>query len=337
MTRSIQVGFALLCLATTGTGAAARADTAILNISYDSTREFYEDFNAAFARHWQSTAGEAVAIHMSHGASGNQALAVINGLPADVVTLALAYDVDAIAERTNLIPASWQMRLPHNSSPYTSTIVFLVRHGNPKVIRDWDDLARPGIAVVASNPKTPGSARWTYLAAWGYALKKHGSEEKARAFVAALYRNVPFLDSGSRGATWTFALRGIGDVLLAWENEALLALNEFGPDKFEIVVPSVSILAEPPVTVVDGHADRRGTRKVAEAYLAYLYSAEGQGLAAKHYFRPVSPQYASPEDLKRFPMLELFTVDEVFGGWQNAERVHFADGGTFDQIYRPGQ
>lgn len=307
----------------------------ILNVSYDPTREFYEAFNAAFVAHWKDSTGQTVTVQQSHGGAGKQARAVIDGLEADVVTLALAYDIDAMAKQAGLLPENWQQRLPHNSSPYTSTIVFLVRKGNPKGIRDWDDLVKPGISVITPNPKTSGGARWNYLAAWGYALRKYGSEQAARDFVTQLFRNVPVLDSGARGATNTFVQRGIGDVLLAWENEAFLAVEELGPDLFDIVVPSVSILAEPPVTVVDRNVDRHGTRAVAEAYLKYLYSPEGQRLAAKHFYRPARPEHAAPEDLARFPQVELFTIDEVFGGWQQAQPIHFEDGGLFDQIYRP--
>jgi sulfate transport system substrate-binding protein len=315
--------------------AGARAETTILNVSYDPTRELYHDFNVAFAKHWKDTTGEDVVIKQSHGGSGKQARAVIDGLPADVVTLALAYDIDEIAERGKLIAPDWQTRLPDNSAPYTSTIVFLVRKGNPKDIRDWDDLMKERVSVITPNPKTSGGARWNYLAAWGHALHKSGGDEAAaKDFVTKLYKNVPVLDTGARGSTTTFVQRGIGDVLIAWENEAFLAVQEFGSDKFEIVVPKESILAEPPVTVVDKLVDSRGTRKVAEAYLTYLYSPEGQEIAAKHFYRPrnldVAARYAG-----KFPKLELFTVDEVFGGWQKAQRTHFADGGIFDQIFVP--
>ncbi len=312
----------------------ARAETTLLNVSYDPTRELYQAFNAAFAEHWKQETGEDVTIQMSHGGSGKQARAVIDGLQADVVTLALAYDIDVIAERTGWLPKDWQSRLPHNSAPYTSTIVFLVRKGNPKGIKDWGDLIKPDIQVITPNPKTSGGARWNYLAAWGWALGQPGGDaQKAQDFVAALFKHVPVLDTGARGATNTFVQRAIGDVLLAWENEAFLAIEELGPDQFEIVVPSVSILAEPPVTLVDHVADQHGTRKVARAYLEYLYSPTGQRLAAKHYYRPISPDDADPEDLARFPKLELITVDEVFGGWQQAQAKHFADGGVFDKIY----
>ena len=310
----------------------AADEKTLLNVSYDPTRELYQQYNAAFAKYWQAKTGEKVAIKQSHGGSGKQARSVIDGLQADVVTLALASDVDAIHDKAKLLPADWQKRLPHNSSPYTSTIVFLVRKGNPKHVKDWDDLVKPGIAVITPNPKTSGGARWNYLAAWAYALKKTGDEAQAKEFVKKLYRNVPVLDSGARGSTTTFVERGIGDVLLAWENEAFLALRELGPDKFEIVAPSLSILAEPTVAVVDKVADKRKTRAVATAYLEYLYSEQGQEIAAKNYYRPtlesVARKYA-----QQFPKLNLITVDEVFGGWRKAQKTHFADGGSFDQIY----
>jgi sulfate transport system substrate-binding protein len=315
----------------------AKAEIALLNVSYDPTRELYQDFNAAFAKHWQAKAGEKVTIKQSHGGSGKQARAVIDGLEADVVTLALAYDIDAIAERAKLIPKNWQTRLPHNSSPYTSTIVFLVRKGNPKGIKDWDDLVRPGIAVITPNPKTSGGARWNYLAAWGYALQKSGGDEtKARDFVARLYKNVPVLDSGARGSITTFVQRGIGDVIISWENEAFLAVKELGQGRFEIVAPSLSILAEPPVSLVDKVVDKRGTRAVAQAYLEHLYSAEGQEIAARHYYRPRLASVAAKYD-KRFPKVKLFTIDELFGGWQKVQKAHFEDGGVYDQIYQPGR
>ncbi|MBR0565397.1 sulfate ABC transporter substrate-binding protein [Azoarcus sp. L1K30] len=312
----------------------AWAQTTLLNVSYDPTRELYHAYNQAFARHWKETTGEDVVIRQSHGGAGKQARAVIDGLEADIVTLALAYDIDAIAEKTGKIPADWQSRLPHNSAPYTSTIVFLVRKGNPKGIKDWDDLIKPGVEVITPNPKTSGGARWNHLAAWGYALRQSGGDEgKALAFLTQIYKHVPVLDSGARGSTNTFVQRGIGDVLLAWENEAFLSINELGPDKFEIVVPSVSILAEPPVTVVDGITDKRGTTRIASAYLEYLYSPAGQKLAAHHYYRPAKPEFADPKDLARFPKVNTFTIDQVFGGWQKAQKTHFADGGIFDQIY----
>lgn len=316
-------------------GSVLAKDITLLNVSYDPTREFYVEYNKAFASYWKQQTGDDVMVRQSHGGAGKQARAVIDGLEADVVTLALAYDIDEIAERTGHFGKDWQQRLPHNSSPYTSTIVFLVRSGNPKNIKDWDDLVKPGIQVITPNPKTSGGARWNYLAAWGYGLNKYGSEEQAKAFVTELFRHVPVLDSGARGATTTFVQRGIGDVLLAWENEAFLALNELGPGKFDIVVPSLSILAEPPVAVVDKVAQKHGTFEVARAYLEYLYSPVGQRLAAKHYYRPISPEHADPEDIKRFPKLELLTIDRDFGGWQQAQKTHFSDGGTFDQIYQP--
>jgi sulfate transport system substrate-binding protein len=326
-----------------GADGAALPPVTLLNVSYDPTRELYDDFNTVFAQHWQDSTGQVVTIQQSHGGAGSQARAVLDGLEADVVTLALAYDIDQMEER-GLIPQGWQRRLPHNSAPYTSTIVFLVREGNPENIRDWGDLVRDDVEVITPNPKTSGGARWNYLAAWAYALRRAqgsgledaGGEAAAREFVTRLYRNVPVLDSGARGSTNTFVQRGIGDVLLAWENEAFLAVEELGPDEFDVVVPSMSILAEPPVTVVDRYAAQHGTKDVAEAYLRYLYSPIGQRLAAKHYYRPVYPQHAAPEDLARFPELALVTIDEVFGGWQEAQRKHFDDGGLFDQIYRPG-
>jgi sulfate transport system substrate-binding protein len=313
----------------------------LLNVSYDPTREFYSEFNASFREHWRVTTGQDVTIEQSHAGSGKQARAVIDGLAADVVTLALAYDIDVIAERTGRIPLDWQQRLPHNSAPYTSTVVFLVRRGNPKGIHDWSDLIRPGMEVITPNPKTSGGARWNYLAAWGYALRQHaGDAQQARAFVTELYRHVPVLDSGARGATTTFVQRGIGDVLLAWENEAFLAINELGPDRLEVVVPTCSIRAEPPVAVVEGNAREHEVFAVAQAYLEYLYSPAGQRLAAKHYYRPALPQYADPADLQRFPDIEQFQIDEFLGGWQRVQKEHFDDGGVFDQIYdesaRPG-
>ncbi|GAB7026861.1 sulfate ABC transporter substrate-binding protein [Geotalea toluenoxydans] len=312
---------------------AAFAQVNLLNVSYDPTRELYQDFNSAFAKQWKKQTKEDVTFKQSHGGSGKQARAVIDGLDADVVTLALAYDIDEIHDRAKLIPQAWQKRLPNNSSPYTSTIVFLVRKGNPKKIKDWSDLVKPGVAVITPNPKTSGGARWNYLAAWGYALKqKGGNEAKAKEFVTRLFKNVPVLDSGARGSTTTFVQRGLGDVLLAWENEAFLAVNELGKDKFEIVVPSVSILAEPPVTVVDKVVDRKGTRKVAEAYLKYLYTPEGQEIAARHYYRPRDKKVAA-KYAKTFPKVKLFTIDGQFGGWRKAQKAHFADGGVFDQIY----
>jgi sulfate transport system substrate-binding protein len=313
-------------------GSAFAADVTLLNVSYDPTRELYVEFNKAFAAAYQKETGKSVEIKQSHGGSGSQARSVIDGLQADVVTLALAYDIDAIASK-GLIATDWQKRLPLNASPYTSTIVFLVRKGNPKGIRDWDDLIKPGVSVITPNPKTSGGARWNYLAAWGYALKKFGSPDKARQFVGSLYGNVPVLDSGARGSTVTFVERGVGDVLLAWENEAFLAQREFGKDKFEIVSPPLSILAEPPVSVVDKVANSKGTRAVAEAYLKYWYSREGQEIAARNSYRPrdleIAKQYESS-----FAQVELFTIDEVFGGWAKAQQEHFSEGGIFDQIYK---
>lgn len=333
MTLARPLRHALLTIALAATAAAATAkDITLLNVSYDPTREFYQDFNKAFAAHWKARTGDSVVVKTSHGGSGKQARSVIDGLEADVVTLALAYDIDEIAARARLLPPDWQRRLKHNSAPYTSTIVFLVRKGNPKAIKDWDDLAKPGVSVITPNPKTSGGARWNYLAAWGFAQKKYGSDAKAQQFVAQLFGNVPVLDSGARGATTTFVERGIGDVLIAWENEALLALKELGPDKFDIVAPSLSILAEPPVAVVDKVVDRKGTRAVAQAYLEYLYSPQGQDLAGSNYYRPVDPA-AAAKYAKQFPKLSLFTVDEVFGGWAKAQKTHFADGGVFDQVY----
>ncbi len=320
-----------------GIAGGAHAGVTLLNVSYDPTRELYQDFNAAFAKDWQAKKGETVEVKQSHGGSGKQARGVIDGLEADVVTLALAYDIDAIAEKARLLPPDWQKRLPSNSSPYTSTIVFLVRKGNPKGIKDWSDLAKPGISVITPNPKTSGGARWNYLAAWAYALKQPGGDEaKAKEFVARLFKNVPVLDSGARGATTTFVERGIGDVFISWENEALLAVLELGKDKFDIVYPSLSILAEPPVAVVDKVVDKRGTRPVAQAYLEYLYTPEGQDIVAKHYYRPRNAA-AAAKYAAQFPKLNLITIDEVFGGWQKAQKAHFADGGTFDQIYQPGK
>ena len=308
------------------------ADVNLLNVSYDPTRELYQYYNEAFAKYWKAKTGDNVKVQASHGGSGKQARAVIDGLEADVATLALSYDVDQLYEKGRLIPADWQKRLNHNSSPYTSTIVFLVRKGNPKKIKDWDDIIKPGVSVITPNPKTSGGARWNYLAAWAYALKQNNNDEaKAKEFVTKLYKNVPILDSGARGATTTFVERGIGDVLLAWENEAYLAKKELGPDKVEIVVPSLSILAEPPVTVVDKYAKKHGTEKVAQAYLEYLYSEEGQEIAAKNYYRPtldlVAKKYAN-----QFAKVNLIKIDDVFGGWQKAQKTHFNDGGVFDEI-----
>jgi sulfate transport system substrate-binding protein len=318
-------------------GQGAPKPVTLLNVSYDPTRELYADFNKQFASYWKGKTGQDVTVRQSHGGSGKQARSVIDGLEADVVTLALAYDIDQISEKAGLLPANWQTRLPHNSAPYTSTIVLLVRKGNPKKIKDWGDLARPGVSVITPNPKTSGGARWNYLAAWAWALRQPGGNEaSAKAFVGKLYKNVPVLDAGARGSTTTFVERGIGDVLIAWENEALLAIKELGPGKFEVVAPSLSILAEPPVTVVDKVAGKHGTKAVAQAYLEYLYTPEGQEIAAKNFYRPrdagVAAKYAG-----QFPKVSLVTVDEVFGGWKKAHATFFADGALFDQIYQPGQ
>ena len=317
-------------------GTAYAADVTLLNVSYDPTRELYADFNRAFAAAYGKETGKSVEIKQSHGGSGSQARAVIDGLQADVVTLALAYDVDAVAGK-GLIPADWQKRLPQNASPYTSTIVFLVRKGNPKTIRDWNDLVRPGVSVITPNPKTSGGARWNYLAAWAYALRQPGgSETKAREFVAQLYRNVPVLDSGARGSLTTFAERGIGDVFVSWENEALLAVKELGPGRFDVIAPSLSILAEPPVALVDRNADRKGTRATAQAYLEFLYTPEVQEIIARNHYRPTDKVVAA-KYAKEFPDLKMVTIDEAFGGWSKAQAMHFADGGVFDQIYAPGR
>jgi sulfate transport system substrate-binding protein len=322
---------AMLLVALFGVQGLAYGETTILNVSYDPTRELYQEYNAAFAKYWEKKSGEKITVRQSHGGSGKQARSVIDGLEADVLTLALAYDVDAV-EKSGLIKKGWQARLPHNSAPYTSTIVFLVRKGNPQGIKDWDDLVKPGISVITPNPKTSGGARWNYLAAWAFAKKKYGSDAKAKEYIAKLFKNVPVLDTGARGSTNTFVQRNIGDVLLAWENEAYLALKEFGQDKFVIVTPSLSILAEPPVAVVDKVVDKRGTRKVAEEYLKYLYTEEGQTIAAKNFYRPtlksVAKKYA-----KQFGKVKLITVDKEFGGWTKAQKDHFEDKGTFDQIY----
>ncbi len=327
------VAGASLILSATAAGAVD-----LLNVSYDPTREFYKAFNEAFAADWKAKTGEDVAIKQSHGGSGKQARAVIDGLDADVVTLALAYDIDQVAAKTGKIPADWQARLPHNSAPYTSTIVFLVRAGNPKGIQDWGDLAKQGVSVITPNPKTSGGARWNYLAGWAWAAGPNDDEAKAKEYIADLYRNVPVLDTGARGSTTTFAQREIGDVLITWENEAYLVLEEFGADKFEVVTPANSILAEPPVALVDGNVDAKGTRKVAEAYLQFLYGPEGQKLAAKNHYRPVSPELADPADLKQFKDIKLVTIDDpIFGGWKKAQETHFADGGLFDQLYKPTQ
>jgi sulfate transport system substrate-binding protein len=324
----------LAALGLLAAAAPAFADVKLLNVSYDPTREFYQQFNAAFARSWQASNGEKAVVRQSHGGSGKQGRAVVDGLDADVVTLALASDINAIADLAKLLPANWQQRLPHNSAPYTSTIVFLVRKGNPRGIRDWDDLAKPGVAVITPNPKTSGGAQWNYLAAWAYAKRKYGGDEGAREFVTRVYKNVAVLDSGARGSTTTFVERGVGDVLLAWENEALLSRREFGADRFEIVAPSLSILAEPPVAVVDRSVDRKGTRKAAEAYLRHLYSEEGQEIAARNFYRPRDPKVAA-RYARQFPPLTFVTIEGAFGGWRNATKTHFADGGTFDQIFAP--
>jgi sulfate transport system substrate-binding protein len=314
-------------------GWAQAKDITLLNVSYDPTRELYQEFNNSFAKHWQAKSGDSVTVRQSHGGSGKQARSVIDGLEADVVTLALAYDVDELAARAQLLPADWSKRLPNNSSPYTSTIVFLVRKGNPLGIKTWDDLVKSKVSVITANPKTSGGARWVYLAAYGFALKQPGGNQaKARQFIADLFARVPVLDAGARGSTVTFAERGIGDVLLSWENEALLSLKEFGSDKFDIVYPPTSILAEPPVAVVDKTVDKRGTRAVAQAYLEYLYSPVGQDIAARHFFRPTDPAVAAKYSAQ-FPKMNLFNINEVFGGWAQAQKTHFADGGIFDQIY----
>ncbi|MCA3556578.1 sulfate ABC transporter substrate-binding protein [Aestuariivirga sp.] len=332
--RSIALGAAALFLSL---GAAqALADRALLNVSYDPTREFYKEFNAAFAADWKARTGETITIEQSHGGSGKQARAVIDGLQADVVTLALAGDIDQIASKSGKLPKDWAKKLPNNAAPYTSTIVFLVRKDNPKNIKDWGDLVKDGVQVITPNPKTSGGARWNYLAAWAYASKQLGGDEtRTKEWIADLYRNVPVLDTGARGSTTTFAQRGIGDVLISWENEAFLVQKEFGAGNFEIVVPSLSILAEPPVAVVEGNARAKGNLDVAEAYLKFLYSPEGQKLAAKNFFRPVDPSSADPADLARFPKVELVSIDKDFGGWAKAQKEFFADGAIFDQIYRP--
>jgi sulfate transport system substrate-binding protein len=334
--RNFSLATAALLLSAAGL-TQAQAQVSLLNVSYDPTRELYQDFNAAFAKHWKTKTGETLTVKQSHGGSGKQARSVIDGLEADVVTLALAYDIDALHDNAKLLPADWQKRLPHNASPYTSTIVFLVRKGNPKKITNWPDLARSGIDVITPNPKTSGGARWNYLAAWGYALQQPGANaDSAKAFVKRIYANTKVLDSGARGSLTTFTERGIGDVLISWENEAYLAVKELGPEKFEIVTPSLSILAEPPVAVVDKVVDKRGTRKQAQAYLEYLYTPEGQEIAAKHYYRPRDAKVAA-KYAKQFTQTKLITVDEVFGGWRAAQKTHFADGGFFDQIYAPGR
>jgi sulfate/thiosulfate-binding protein len=334
--KNLKKSLLVLALGFSATSAAlAQTEAKLLNVSYDPTRELYVEFNKAFADHWLKTENQKLTVSQSHGGSGKQARSVIDGLAADVVTLALAYDVDALHEEGKLIPKDWQTRLPNNSAPYTSTIVFLVRKGNPKNIKDWGDLVKPGIQVITPNPKTSGGARWNYLAAWAYAKKQLGSDAKAQEFVAQLYKNVPVLDSGARGSLTTFAQREIGDVFLSWENEAFLAGKEFGADKFEIVVPSLSILAEPPVTVVDKNVDKNGTRKVAEAYLKFLYTKEGQEIAGKNFYRPRDPEIAA-KYAHVFTKVDLITIDAEFGGWQKAQKTHFSDGGIFDAIYKPG-
>jgi sulfate transport system substrate-binding protein len=325
----------VLALALSLASSAWAKEIKLLNVSYDPTRELYTEFNAAFAKHWKAKTGDNVTVEQSHGGSGKQARSVIDGLPADVATLALAYDIDAIADKSRRLPADWQKRLPNNSAPYTSTINFLVRKGNPKGIKDWSDLVKPGVSVITPNPKTSGGARWNYLAAWGYALEKFGNDEaKAKEFVGKLFKNVPVLDSGARGSTTTFVQRGIGDLLLAWENEAFLAIKEFGADKFEIVTPSLSILAEPSISVVDKVVAKKGTETVAKAYLDYLYSEEGQDIAGKHFYRPRSEK-AVAKYAAQFPKLKLITIDSSFGGWRAAQQKHFDDGGIFDDIYKP--
>ncbi len=328
----------MFCLAVVAGVARAQQDVELLNVSYDPTRELYREVNAAFIADWKARSGQTAAIRLSHGGSGAQARTVIDGLAADVVTLALAGDIDAIAQRSGKIPLNWQTRLPFNSAPYTSTIVLLVRKGNPKGIKDWGDLAKPGVGVVTPNPKTSGGARWNYLAAWAWGQKAFGADDtKVRDFIAAIFRNVIVLDTGARGSTTTFAQRNIGDALIAWENEAFLVLEEFGADKFEILTPSLSILAEPPVTLVDGNVERKRTRAVAQAYLEFLYTPAAQALIAKHFYRPRFQQHARAEDLARFKALELVTVDGAFGGWAKAQPQHFGDGGTFDQLYKPAR
>ncbi|GHU21178.1 sulfate ABC transporter substrate-binding protein [Betaproteobacteria bacterium] len=332
MKRLLKLSLALLSTLAITLPVHAADPIELLNVSYDPTRELYRAYNEAFKAHYKQTAGKDVIIKQSHGGSGGQARSVIDGLEADVVTLALAFDIDAIVDKSHLLPENWQSRLAHNSSPYTSTIVFLVRAGNPKKIKDWDDLVRPDVKIITPDPKNSGGARWNYLAAWAYALEKYGSEDKAREFVGNLFKNVPILDSGARGSTNTFVQRGLGDVLLAWENEAYLSINELGKDKFEIVSPSLSILAEPTISLVDENAKKKGTTEVATEYLNYLYSKEGQRIAARHYYRPTDPEIAR-EFAVQFPALKLITIDDVFGGWKKAQKVHFSDGGEFDKLY----
>ena len=348
--RLILIISAIICIALTSCKGSSHNPNQMLNVSYDPTREFYQEFNEAFAAHWKTETGHNANIKQSHGGAGKQARSVIDGLPADIVTLALSYDIDAISEKTGLLPNNWQSRLPNRSCPYTSTVVFLVRKGNPKQIHDWDDLVGDGVEVITPNPKTSGGARWNYLAAWGYFLQRElgdfykldnpfykdeqqAAQQKAREYVTELYKHVPVLDTGARGSTTTFIQRGIGDVLLTWENEAYLAINEFDPDEYEIVIPSLSILAEPPVALIDKNADEHGTRELAQAYLEYLYSPIGQRIVAKHYYRPYRPEYADPVDNSRLRYVETFSVDQIFGGWHKAQETHFADGGVFDQIY----
>lgn len=337
MIKSMLLGLTFcFCFIVSSVSQTSAAVSFLLNVSYDPTREFYKEFNAAFEKHWKAKTGETIKIRMSHGGSGEQARAVVSGLKASVVTLALAFDIDNIAKLTKKLPLDWQKRLPFNSSPYTSTVVFLVRKDNPKKIKDWGDLVNPDVKIVTPNPKTSGGARWTYLAAWAYAAKEfEGSEKKIREFMGKLYRNAPVLDAGARGSAMTFAHRGIGDVLLTWENEAYLLLKQIPDEGFELIFPSISILAEPPVAVIDANVDEQGARVQAEAYVDYLYSKEGQALAAKYFYRPQKPEYAAAEDIARFKKLNMVNIDETFGGWKKVQHIHFSDGGTFDLIYKP--
>jgi len=336
MIRGLRGTVVALSVALTALPQVSLAATSLLNVSYDPTRELYRAINEAFIADWKAKTGEVISIRASHGGSGAQARAVIDGLPADVVTLALAADIDAIVSKTKKIPEDWQKKLPSNSTPYTSTIVFAVRKGNPKGIKDWDDLVKPGLSVITPNPKTSGGARWNFLAAWAFAQKKFGGDEaKSKDFIGALYKNVPVLDTGARGSTITFAQRGLGDVLISWENDAFLLDEEFGKDKYEIITPSISVLAEPPVSLVDANVDEKGTRKVAQAYLEFLYTPEAQEIIAKNFYRPIKPEAAAPEDLARFKKLDLVTIDKDFGGWSKAQAKFFADGGVFDQVYQP--